>query len=901
MVTLSSDAPSPVVSTPSSSAAMTPTATVTMTANTLSWDTGTTALPRSLSRPAAVVGLDGRIYVFGGAANGTESATTYIYDPLANVWSTGAPMPTAREGARAATLPDGRIAVLGGGSLCGTSLCDHGVVYDRIEVYDPAANSWATLPHMLTPRYRPAVALLGGQLYAIGGSDGASVLAIAESLNLTTDTWSVAPSLPHPVQAAAATVDTLGHIDVAGGADNSGNVNTLFIFDGVSWRNGAALPEPTADMNGTTGPDGRFYVIGGYDRTWVATVQIYDPRQDSWSPGTSLPTPTCCAGTVLDGNHLYAIGGANGAPTAQIAIGSLSSPPSSSTTPSPEASVSVINTPVPSSTMGVTGTALVPAATMTPGGMTRPTTIPSVTATLTSTTTATPLVTSTATMNTPTVAATPTSTPGMTVTATIPQTRTGTAAPANAATSSTATSMPTLPTATATSLPSTAVPTSIDTLTWDTGTTALPRSLSRPAAVVGLDGRIYVFGGAAYGAESATTYIYDPLANVWSTGAPMPTAREGVRAATLPDGRIAVLGGGSLCGTSLCDHGVVYDRVEVYDPAANSWATLPHMLTPRYRPAVALLGGRLYAVGGSDGGSVVAGAEAFDLTTGVWSVAPSLPHPVQAAATIVDALGRMYVAGGADNSGNVNTLFIFDGASWRSGAALPEPTADMNGALGPDGQFYVIGGYDRTWVSTVQVYDTIRDRWTIGTSLPAPTCCTGAVMDGNRLYAIGGADAIGNPTAQVAIGHLSLYPVPTLEPLSSATATMVSASTSTTGPTQTVLPLHPTAIMAPATTPPGVAMTPTPTSGAALTSAPSPTVTVTTTPITTTAVPTVLATATEAAMKTAVTTMPHNVTITLSSPRVNVALPAYHTIVGAAPITISLSGFHPYQAIQVEL
>lgn len=49
------------------------------------------------------------------------------------------------------------------------------------------------------------------------------------------------------------------------------------------------------------------------------------------------------------------------------------------------------------------------------------------------------------------------------------------------------------------------------------------------------------------------------------------------------------------------------------------------------------------------------------------------------------------------------------------------------------------------------------------------------------------------------------------------------------------------------------------------------------------------------------TTTPHNVTITLSSPRVNVALPAYHTIVGAAPITISLSGFHPYQAIQVEL
>ena len=622
--------------TPTSTPAAVPTA-----ADAVSWDTGTTALPRPLSRPAAAVGVDGRIYVFGGTANGTESNATSIYDPTANSWSSGASMPTAREGARAVTLPDGRIAVLGGGSLCGTGLCDRGIVYDRVEVYDPAANSWATLPHMPTPRYRPVVALLGGRLYAIGGSDGHSVVASAESLDLSTNIWSPAPGLPHPVQAAAGAADALGHIDVAGGADNTANVNTLYIFDGASWHNGASLPEPTADMNGTLGPDGNVYVIGGYDRTWVTTVQVYDPRQGSWSLGTSLPAPTCCAGAASVGQRLYALGGADGtgAPTAQVAVGRLA------------------RYPAPTTAIG---------------------------------------------------------------------------------------------------------------LTWDTSRTSLPQGRARAAVAVGHDGNIYAFGGLAFshpngvytGAETATTYIYHPLTNAWTQGAPLPVAREGARAVTLPDGRIAVLGGGTHCvgNSDLCNTGTVTNRVDVYDPGADAWSSLASMRSPRYRFAAALYHGRIYAIGGSNGSSVLSSVESYDPATDSWSPAASLPRAEEAPVALVDGAGKLDVAGGMDGgSTSYDTLFLFDGTAWSSGPRLPQPVDDAGATPGPGGRVYVIGGFDiaaNHYTARVQVYDPRKATWSEVALLPVPVSNMGAVTAvGGQLYAIGAYDGDGVPgvEAQVAI------------------------------------------------------------------------------------------------------------------------------------------------------
>lgn len=269
-----------------------------------------TTMPGARSRPAVARGHDGNIYVFGGTADYREYATTFIYHWRGKVWSLGRNMPTAREGAQAVTLPDGRIAVLGGGTRCGTVLCDHGAVYDRVEVYDPSANTWARLMPMHSPRYQFAVVPFKGLIYAIGGSDGHRILPTVEAYNPATNTWQDTPGLPAPRLGPAAVADG-NYLDIIGGA--AANDPTLLRYDGHTWHTGAGLIQPTGGAGATVGRDGRVYVTGGYNNGWLTTAQVYHPRTDSWALIAPLPTPLCCMSMVTGADGLiYVVGGDTG-------------------------------------------------------------------------------------------------------------------------------------------------------------------------------------------------------------------------------------------------------------------------------------------------------------------------------------------------------------------------------------------------------------------------------------------------------------------------------------------------------------------------------------------------------------------------------------------------------------
>lgn len=58
---------------------------------------------------------------------------------------------------------------------------------------------------------------------------------------------------------------------------------------------------------------GKLYVVGGSDGTQsLATTEIYDPIERSWSPGPSMTTPRANVGVAVVGNRLYAVGGFSG-------------------------------------------------------------------------------------------------------------------------------------------------------------------------------------------------------------------------------------------------------------------------------------------------------------------------------------------------------------------------------------------------------------------------------------------------------------------------------------------------------------------------------------------------------------------------------------------------------------
>jgi len=604
---------------------------LTTSSTTYGWTTSVTSLPRALSRPAVAVGKDGRIYVFGGGTGDNHDyATTYIYTPTTNKWVLDAPMPVAREGAQAVTLPDGRIAVLGGGTDCAySSLCSRGTVYDRVDVYNPTTHAWARLAPMLGPRYRFAAVARAGRVYAIGGSNGTKALTDVESYNPSTDRWTTVPPLPRAAEALMAVAEPNGTIVAMGGFD--GNLTTyanVFAFDGHAWHPNPPLLQGATDGGAVLGPAGRVYVVGGYDNGALGTVQVYDPRIEQWSYGPSLPHPAALMGVVAtpDG-RIYAIGGG----TTQVAIFGPQRAP---------------------------------------------------------------------------------------------------------------------------------------VVSWDTTLARVPEPLARPAVALGRDGRIYAFGGDDT-AVLATTYIYDPATNRWTRGAPMRVAREGARAVALPDGRIAVLGGGIGCADNLCTTGTVYDRVDVYNPSSNSWARLASMPHPRYRFAAVLRDGRIYAIGGSNGVAALASADAYNPASNSWTAVANLPRPLEAASAAVEPNGTIDVAGGLDGViGGVNganaayaTLFSFDGHAWHPSPPSPQGTEDAAATLGPDGRVYVAGGFDNGWLTTVQTYDPVAERWSLAPSLPSPRCCMGMVTAGDgRIYIVGGGESRGNALAVYRLRHAGRTP-----------------------------------------------------------------------------------------------------------------------------------------------
>ena len=96
-------------------------------------------------------------------------------------------MATARSAKPAAAVLDGKLWVTGGNN--------NNASLASVEVFDPASNTWdATKAAMTTGRYGHALAVLDGELHAVGGEGKTS----AEKYDPRADSWSVVPGMALP-------------------------------------------------------------------------------------------------------------------------------------------------------------------------------------------------------------------------------------------------------------------------------------------------------------------------------------------------------------------------------------------------------------------------------------------------------------------------------------------------------------------------------------------------------------------------------------------------------------------------------------------------------------------------------------------------------------------------------
>jgi len=134
-----------------------------------SWSTKTPIPSANWGYASAVV--DNKIYVIGA------DHLTQIYDPETNMWASGTSSPTlvlsSVAAATTGVLAPKRIYVLGGNY-------DLNVAMNLTQVYDPETDTWTTGTPIPTPRWSLGVAVVNDELYAIGGYDGDSYLAVNE-------------------------------------------------------------------------------------------------------------------------------------------------------------------------------------------------------------------------------------------------------------------------------------------------------------------------------------------------------------------------------------------------------------------------------------------------------------------------------------------------------------------------------------------------------------------------------------------------------------------------------------------------------------------------------------------------------------------------------------------------
>ncbi len=131
-------------------------------------DTWTTKTPMPTARATAAAGvIGGKLYVVGGECDGlavcggkAATAVLEVYDPATDTWTTKTPMPVALQGGHDAGVLDGKLHVVG---VAPTFVVIH-------DVYDPTTDTWTTATPMPTPRVNMAAAVIGDQLFVVGGS-----------------------------------------------------------------------------------------------------------------------------------------------------------------------------------------------------------------------------------------------------------------------------------------------------------------------------------------------------------------------------------------------------------------------------------------------------------------------------------------------------------------------------------------------------------------------------------------------------------------------------------------------------------------------------------------------------------------------------------------------------------
>lgn len=263
--------------------------------------------------------VNGKLYVLAGFMAGLKiTGATEIYDPAADQWSTGAPMPTPVTHMGAAVAGD-EIWIVAG------FVGNHpGVATDKVQIYNTVTDTWREGPALPNPRGSGAAVYSNGKLHFFGGLLPDRRTDVGEHYILGLDNlaagWQAAAPMPNPRNhLSGAAVNGLVYA-IGGQYGHDAGVKDQKFLDAYDpqtdrWTRKADLPSARSHFEpGTMVHNDKIIIAGGRRGGFFFNdVTEYDPATDQWAERCELPENLLAPVAKVFGDRLIvANGGENG-------------------------------------------------------------------------------------------------------------------------------------------------------------------------------------------------------------------------------------------------------------------------------------------------------------------------------------------------------------------------------------------------------------------------------------------------------------------------------------------------------------------------------------------------------------------------------------------------------------
>jgi N-acetylneuraminic acid mutarotase len=211
--------------------------------------------------------------------------------------------------------------------------------------------------------------------------------------------------------------------------------------------------------------------------------------------------------------------------------------------------------------------------------------------------------------------------------------------------------------------------------------------------------------------------------NSWTTKAPMHTARAYLGVAVI-NGKIFAIGGdvaslGGNLAPGIAYSNQVVDTTEEYDPSTDMWVTKTSMPTARAFFGTAVYQNKIYCIGGYNDQPATRTNEVYDPTSDTWET--KSPTPTAVFGVQANTVGdKIYVIGG---DSNVNYVYDPDSDSWLNKTSSPYRITSSVSAVIDNKIFFISGlpnpsGYLPSQ-GVIQEYDVLSDIWSTVAASPS--------------------------------------------------------------------------------------------------------------------------------------------------------------------------------------